>query len=560
MPSVYALRTNSMFDAIDKKDSEERVNDGLKSINDNGIQPVIWLEDNIPLFETKDGESVVIVGRLPQATGKEHERGMANKAAEVYGKKVLDSSEGFNIVEIKGISNKSKRFVLKHQVSQKMLRRYPADYTLRNNGERSLFAISLLRLLLEEEFKEYSVRLPEVRIIEDKDSGQRFIATEYIENAKSLKSSIFNRDDSFEMAESKNHELLDVFFGHLLYMQDREFLLKDGALIPFDLETVLSPLFFIKNGEVYHSYNATGYFMRGKQKDYMQIGKRIRSYMLNENGKLKNGLREKIGILIQQSGLANNSTEIKLDEDTLEAVTAEKILAFLEAQANNIVDSLKEKDRAKAIVEYARFQPTLKETAKNIEIVENHISEPQESDYFSLNYSPLTGEEKALIKEALPIITKRKLVTVKSFGIGGDGHELYQTADIILNYIEANDIQGVKIQLIAYEKMENKILSAKRKIESQLAGRLDNIEIKYILIDLNDKEKYEVLVREKADILFCRYTWLAYHNNWDFDRQEEFGDMLADNVNEGGVAYIKYLNSGFPHYHITEIKKVGTGL
>ncbi|MBU3912293.1 MAG: hypothetical protein KKD90_06905, partial [Candidatus Omnitrophica bacterium] len=178
---------------------------------------------------------------------------------------------------------------------------------------------------------------------------------------------------------------------------------------------------------------------------------------------------------------------------------------------------------------------------KRIETVENHLSEPQKSDYFSLNYSPLAWEEIALIRAALPAITKRKLITVKSFGIGGDGHELYQTADIILDYIKANNIQGVKIQLIAYDKIENKLLSVKREIESQLSGRLDNIEIKYILIDLNNKEKYEVLVREKADILFCRATWLAYHNNWDIDREKEFGNMLADNVNEGGVICIKNL-------------------
>jgi len=200
------------------------------------------------------------------------------------------------------------------------------------------------------------------------------------------------------------------------------------------------------------------------------------------------------------------------------------------------------------------------DTYERIEIVENYISGPQKSDYLSLNYVSLGWKERALIREALPTITKRKLITVKSLGIGGNGHELYQTADIILNYIEANNIQGIKIQLIAYEKMEGKILSAKIKIESQLSGRLDNIEIKYIFIDLNDKEKYEVLVREKADILFCRHTWLALHNNWDFNRQREFTNMLADNVNEGGVINIEYLNAGFPHYHITEIKKVRTGL
>ena len=200
------------------------------------------------------------------------------------------------------------------------------------------------------------------------------------------------------------------------------------------------------------------------------------------------------------------------------------------------------------------------DTYKRIETVENHLSEPLKSDYFSLSYSTLGREERALIKAALPTITKRKLITVKSFGMGGDGHELYQTADVILNYIEANNIQDVKIQLIGYEKMEDKILLAKRKIERQLSGRLDNIEIKYVLIDLNNKEKYEVLVREKADILFCRSTWLAYHNDWDFDRQKEFANMLADNVNEGGVIYIENLNTGFPFYNIREIKKVRTGI
>ena len=182
----------------------------------------------------------------------------------------------------------------------------------------------------------------------------------------------------------------------------------------------------------------------------------------------------------------------------------------------------------------------------------------QQSDYFSFFYSPLGYEERRLIEAALPAISKKKLITIKSFGVGGDGQELYETAKIIVDYLLAHNIQDVKIQLIAYDKIESKLMSAKLNIDKNLP-QWNNIKCRYVLVDLNNKEKYEVLVREKADILFCRYTWLTMHNNWDFNREQEFSKLLADNVNEGGVVYIVGLGVKFSKT-ITEIKRMRTGL
>ncbi len=206
-----------------------------------------------------------------------------------------------------------------------------------------------------------------------------------------------------------------------------------------------------------------------------------------------------------------------------------------------------------------RLQVGAEDTYRRIKIIENHISGvAPKSDYFSFSYSPLGYEEKRLIEVALPAISKKKLITIKSFGVGGNGQELYETAKIIVDYLLAHNIQDVKIQLIAYDKIESKLMSVKLNIDKNLP-QWNNIECRYVLVDLNDKEKYEVLVREKADILFCRHTWLTYHNNWDFNRGQEFSKLLADNVNEGGVVYIVGLGLNFFNA-ITEIKKMRIGL
>jgi len=344
---VCALRTTSMFDASNKEQDMGRFNEGIDHVNSAG-QTVIWLPEGerTVLFNTTQGEAVRVVGRIPQATGKEQELAQ-------FGKEILDSSQGFNIVEIRGVSaGEPKNFVLKRQISEDMLRRFPGRYTLRNNGERTLFAMGLLGLLLKEEFKEYAIRLPEVRIVEDAESGQRFIATEYIDNARPLKSRLLKIEQSAEMARNKNHELLDVYCGFLLYMDDREFLLKEGGLIPFDLETALAPVFYQKKGKPTHAYNATGYFLRGEKSAYIQVAERIKGFMLDENGRIKPDVRSEIRGIIQKSGLVSNNGEIRLGGDVLEAVTADRILAFLEAQVNRMVYALNEENRPPAVIDF----------------------------------------------------------------------------------------------------------------------------------------------------------------------------------------------------------------
>ena len=326
-------------------------NEILSVSGDEGSgQAVVWQPKNI-LFRTVEGKSVAVVGRLPQATGKEQR--IEPKIEYATGKKVLDSSSGLNIAEIEGVNDEfgePKRFVLKHEISEAMLKRYPSDYTLRDNGERTVFAMNLLRLLLEEEFKEYDVMLPEVLIVEDADSGQRFIATEYIESAKPLESRLLDRDDSRTMAAYNNHELLDVYCGFLLYMDDREFLLKGDALTPFDLETALAPIYYMKNGQIDHGYNASGYFLRGQVSDYKRIAARIKDFMLDKKGMLKADVRKKITSIIKESGLIDNVREIELDGNVLEVITTDKIVSFLEAQANSIEYSIEQANRIPAVM------------------------------------------------------------------------------------------------------------------------------------------------------------------------------------------------------------------
>ncbi|MFH1478336.1 MAG: ATP-binding protein, partial [Candidatus Omnitrophota bacterium] len=176
---------------------------------------------------------------------------------------------------------------------------------------------------------------------------------------------------------------------------------------------------------------------------------------------------------------------------------------------------------------------------------------------FSKLYSGIGDQGGQLIDIALPGLMREKIkndnivLTVKSIGVGGEGHALYETANKIIDYLKKNDLyssaeQGkIKIRLIGYDINLANLSEVSGKIDRQFEG-LDPvwrncIEKEFIYADLTDENAYKVLFEEKADLLFCRSTWVASTSRWTKDRAENIRDLLESNVNDLGVSYISGL-------------------
>jgi len=301
----------------------------------------------VPSWQTdRDGRKIWSVGRV-EGSGKQLR--IEDIARESGKALVLDSSQGYKVVAIEGFEKEpgvAKLFVLKHEINLPTIFRYKRMqrvYNLRDNGKRSQLARELLSLLLQDpQFNNYAIKLPEVQVIEIENDGdiETLIATEYINpeeygRVAVLKSRpLAGPDRSGEIAEKLNHALLDVFFGALLYQEDREYLVIKGEgkeeLVPFDFDTALAPLYYYKNGPD-HAYNASGFLLKGEAQDYEMTARQIGNYVLNNKNKIMDKIKEIWGSPAEGQNVA-------LGKDGLLNVTSETIWDFLEAQASRIED------------------------------------------------------------------------------------------------------------------------------------------------------------------------------------------------------------------------------
>jgi len=299
-----------------------------------GGEKAVWVDGLGSFRGVMDGDSeagereVTIVGRIPEAEGKQQ------RIESMMSASIIDSSEGFNVAFIEGVKDadgNSKKFVLKHVVDGTILDRYPTVSSLRKNAERTLFARGLLEMLLREKFPERNITLPEIHVIKVVVDGreQSVIATEYVHEGR-----VTVLDSNQRIRDMSLHgDILDVYFGLLMYWQDPQYIAKGGELVPFDMETVLSPLYY-PGGD--HSYNAYADKMgfAGLDRDAcMDAARRVRDFV-REN-------REKIMALIEETGMADEG-EVSFGGESYEPVSAERIMAFLERQAERITDNLEE--------------------------------------------------------------------------------------------------------------------------------------------------------------------------------------------------------------------------
>ena len=295
-------------------------------------EKAVWAEGMGSFRAVMEGDSggeekeVTIVGRIPGAEGKQQ------RIESMLPVSVIDSSEGFNVAVINGVNDADgnpKKFVLKHAVDGTILNRYPAVSSLRKNAERTLFARGLLELLLREQFPEKNITLPETRVINVVTDGlpQRLIATEYVEGGEAVTQvHRYKR----ERDSALYGDILDVYFSLLMYWQDPQYIVKEGELVPFDMETVLSPLYY-EGDHSYNAYSSSLGFDALDRDACMEAARRMRDFV--------RGNRDKIMGLIEETGLADEG-EVSFGGELHESVSAMRIMSFLERQAEQIIDNL----------------------------------------------------------------------------------------------------------------------------------------------------------------------------------------------------------------------------
>lgn len=187
------------------------------------------------------------------------------------------------------------------------------------------------------------------------------------------------------------------------------------------------------------------------------------------------------------------------------------------------------------------------------------IASPEPRSYL---YSRLNEKEASIVESALPDLIRNKegsgriTITVKSLGVGANGHELYQTARMIIKYLMENGYEKlaeegrIEIRLFGYDKTLSKLILAEESVNVHLE-QLPHvwrkcIDGKYFYADLSDEAVYEVLLRDKADIIFCRTTWIGENYNWDEDRYKKFIGLLKSNVNNRGVIIVTNIRASRP--------------
>ncbi|MFA6217465.1 MAG: hypothetical protein WDL87_07435 [Candidatus Omnitrophota bacterium] len=305
----------------------------------NGYVPATVLPKDPWRQTIGDGKKIWIIAQVP-GSGKQQ-----NIESLVKGLS-LDSSKGFNVIAIEGEENASgslKLFVAKNEINTAMMVQSEDTaiyYTLRENGKRSLFARELLALMLKDRsFQGSSVLLPLVRVFTLDESSESIIATEYIPGAAAVKSRLLgDQEESQNIAALKNNALLDMYCGLLLYQNDREYLSKDGALIPFDFDTALAPLYYQRDfQDIEHSYNGEGYRLRGNKEAYIQAAEKISAFILSHKEDIQN-------IIHKKELWPENAQyrDVSLNDKKLLAITPDMVWKFLESGARQMAASIKE--------------------------------------------------------------------------------------------------------------------------------------------------------------------------------------------------------------------------